>query len=86
MLADRNINTNNEAAPPERVSDSLTNEVRCGNQRGHYLTEVVKDAIWELRAEGGSEARSGGWVVEADGEQVFGEGGRDGEGVSTERC
>jgi IS30 family transposase len=27
--------------------------------RGHYLTEVVKDGIWELRAEGGSEAEIG---------------------------
>src|SRR5437588_1803812 len=27
--------------------------------RGHYLTEAVKDAIWELRAEGGSEAEMG---------------------------
>jgi IS30 family transposase len=27
--------------------------------RGHYLTEAVKDAIWELRAEGGSEAEIG---------------------------
>ena len=27
--------------------------------RGHYLTEAVKDAIWELRAEGGSEAEVG---------------------------
>ena len=25
--------------------------------RGHCLTEGVKDAIWELRAEGGSEAK-----------------------------
>ena len=27
--------------------------------RGHYLTEAVKGAIWELRAEGGSEAEIG---------------------------
>src|SRR5437588_1846253 len=27
--------------------------------RGHYLTEAVKDAIWELREEGGSEAEIG---------------------------
>jgi IS30 family transposase len=27
--------------------------------RGHYLTEAVKDAIWELRAVGGSEAEIG---------------------------
>jgi IS30 family transposase len=27
--------------------------------RGHYLTEAVTDAIWELRAEGGSEAEIG---------------------------
>ena len=27
--------------------------------RGHYLTEAVKDAIWVLRAEGGSEAEIG---------------------------
>ncbi|MGZ6623822.1 MAG: IS30 family transposase, partial [Solirubrobacteraceae bacterium] len=27
--------------------------------RGHYLAEAVKDAIWELRAEGGSEAEIG---------------------------
>ncbi len=27
--------------------------------RGHYLTKGVKDAIWELRAEGGSEAEIG---------------------------
>src|ERR1700694_1121175 len=27
--------------------------------RGHYLTEVVKDAIWEVRAEGLSEAEIG---------------------------
>ena len=27
--------------------------------RGHYLTEAVKDAIWGLRAEGGSEAEIG---------------------------
>jgi DNA-binding CsgD family transcriptional regulator len=27
--------------------------------RGHYLTEGVKDAIWVLRAEGGSEAEIG---------------------------
>ncbi len=27
--------------------------------RGRYLTEGVKDAIWELRAEGGSEAEIG---------------------------
>ena len=27
--------------------------------RGHYLTEAVKDAIWELRAGGGSEAEIG---------------------------
>ena len=27
--------------------------------RGHYLTEAVKEAIWELRAEGGSEAEIG---------------------------
>jgi hypothetical protein len=26
---------------------------------GRYLTEAVKDAIWELRAEGGSEAEIG---------------------------
>jgi hypothetical protein len=27
--------------------------------RGHYLTEAVKDAIWEVRAEGLSEAEIG---------------------------
>src|SRR6266568_6877316 len=27
--------------------------------RGHYLTEIVKDAIWEVRAEGLSEAEIG---------------------------
>ena len=27
--------------------------------RGHYLIEAVKDAIWVLRAEGGSEAEIG---------------------------
>ena len=27
--------------------------------RGHYLTETVKDAIWEVRAEGLSEAEVG---------------------------
>jgi predicted transcriptional regulator len=27
--------------------------------RGHYLIEAVKDAIWELRAEGLSEAEIG---------------------------
>jgi DNA-binding NarL/FixJ family response regulator len=47
------------AAAPEKVSDSLTNEVRCGDAEGHYLTEAVKDAIWVLRAEGVSEAEIG---------------------------
>jgi hypothetical protein len=46
------------AAPPERVSDSLrTVEVRM--PRGHYLSEAVRDAIWEVRAEGLSEAEVG---------------------------
>jgi IS30 family transposase len=27
--------------------------------KGHYLTEAVKDAIWELRADGLSEAEIG---------------------------
>ena len=40
------------AAPPERVSDSLTNEGGAVMPKGHYLSEAVKDAIWELRAEG----------------------------------
>ena len=47
------------AAPPERVSDSLTNDGGAEMPRGHYLTEAVKDAIWEVRAEGLSEAEIG---------------------------
>src|ERR671919_3256783 len=43
------------AAPPERVSDSLTNEGGAVMPKGHYLTEAVKDAIWELRAVGLSD-------------------------------
>jgi IS30 family transposase len=47
------------AAPPERVSDSLTNDGGAEMPRGHYLTETVKDAIWGVRAEGLSEAEIG---------------------------
>ena len=47
------------AAPPERVSDSLTNEGGVGMPRGHYLAEAAKGAIWVLRAEGVSEAEVG---------------------------
>jgi hypothetical protein len=48
------------AAPPERVSDSLTNEGGAVMPRGFGLSEVMKDAIWELRAQGCAIARSGG--------------------------
>src|SRR5918996_4777404 len=47
------------AAPPGRVSDSLTNEGGAVMPKGHYLTEAVKDAIWELRAEGLSDREIG---------------------------
>ena len=40
------------AAPPERVSDSLTNAGDAVMPRGFGLSEVTKDAIWELRARG----------------------------------
>ena len=47
------------AAPPERVSDSLTNEGGAVMPKGHYLTEATKDGIWELRAEGLSDREIG---------------------------
>ena len=40
------------AAPPGRVSGSLTNEGGAVMPKGYVLTEAVKDAIWELRAQG----------------------------------
>ena len=43
----------------ERVSDSLTNEGGAVMPKGHYLTEAVKDAIWELRGEGLSDREIG---------------------------
>src|SRR5688500_425269 len=36
------------AAPPERVSDSLTNAGDAVMPRGFDLSEVTKDAIWQL--------------------------------------
>jgi len=47
------------AAPPERVSDSLTNEGGAVMPRGYGLSEVTKDAIWKLRAEGLSDREIG---------------------------
>src|SRR6266511_1711928 len=47
------------AAPPERVSDSLTNEGGAVMPRGYGLSEPTKDAIWKLRAEGLSDREIG---------------------------
>src|SRR5215207_2385529 len=47
------------AAPPERVSDSLTNRGGAEVPKGHYLTEATKEEVWELRAEGLSDREIG---------------------------
>ena len=47
------------AAPPERVSDSLTNEGAAVMPRGYGLSEATKDAIWKLRAQGLSDREIG---------------------------
>src|SRR6266511_2475107 len=51
--------TQTTAAAPERVSDSLTNEGGAVMPQGYALSEGVKDGIWELRAQGLSEAEIG---------------------------
>ena len=47
------------AAPPERVSDSLTNEGGAVMPKGYGLSEATKDGVWELRAEGLSDREIG---------------------------
>src|SRR5215211_5976556 len=47
------------AAPPERVSDLLTNEGGAVMPRGYGLSETVRDGIWELRAQGLSDREIG---------------------------
>ena len=47
------------AAPPERVSDSLTNEGGAVMPKGYGLSEATKEGIWELRAEGLSDREIG---------------------------
>src|SRR4051812_4887686 len=47
------------AAPPERVSDSLTNAGDAVMPRGFGLSEATREAIWRLRAEGLSDREIG---------------------------
>src|SRR5215216_3625834 len=47
------------AAPPGRVSDLLTNEGGAVMPRGFGLSEVTKEAIWKLRAQGLSDREVG---------------------------
>jgi hypothetical protein len=47
------------SAPPERVSDLLTNDGGMVMPRGYPLSEAVKDGIWELRAKGLSDHEIG---------------------------
>ena len=66
------------AAPPERVSDSLTNEGGVGMPKGYGLSEATKDRIWELRAQGLSDAEIGRLLgfTSSDGEPLPGGGRR----------
>ena len=44
---------------PRESATSLTNDGGAEMPKGHYLTEAVKDAIWELRAKGLSDREIG---------------------------
>jgi IS30 family transposase len=43
------------AAPPKRVSDSLTNEGGAEVPKGYALSEATKEGVWQLRSQGLSE-------------------------------
>jgi len=67
------------AAPPEKVSDSLTNEVRCGDAEGSLSDRGCEGGDLGA-ASGGRERgrdRPPAGPAKAHGEQVSGEGGRD---------
>ena len=72
------------------VSDSLTNEVRCGDAEGSLSDRGCEGRDLGAASEGGERGRDrpAARVAEADGEQVSPEGGRDPAAAasSAERC